>query len=466
MRKLTNSISQWRGAAVVVLISVVFLSLFASCQRHEAVNVQQSAAEHESHENASPNAMPSSVTQPNMEQSLKTEILGVCVLLPKEPSRLPAFAAAIKQAGFSWVQVDIPLSRINPSEGVYDFNYGNFEVALKTLSQSGLRILLKFLGQADWISRDPKGAHADWDDTLNLTPPRDKAKWQEVVQQVVRRYGAYCQAWQIGNEPDGGGFFRGSADDYMTYLEWTATAIRSVQPNAIIVAGELFRGLVEPNSHGDVLRKLVRRPELFDVLSVHYPLAPPEHAGGMEDYLQAMKEAKIVKPIWNTEQSAGITCDYLPEGATTYIRMEGGLRLSPLKAVAHSLALGCEKVFLFSWNYDQSSIGYRPDVQVECRVAATNLDGVNFVRKIDLNDRDLTIYLFRRRNGEHILTVWTEVKRKVVPLRIQAEQAVTVVNYKGDVQTLMPRNGRVQIVAEFCPKVVRNLDESVQVLRE
>lgn len=463
---MTISVSRWTGVAAVVLISVAFLSVLASCQRQRTVSVQQPAIETIAHESASPSTTPTNATQPNTTQSPSTQILGVCVLLPKEPSQLPAFAAAIKQAGFSWVQADIPLSRINPNEGVYDFNYGNFEVALKTLNQSDLRILLKFLGQADWISRDPKGAHADWDATLNLTPPRDKAKWQEVVRQVVRRYGAYCQAWQIGNEPDGGGFFRASADDYMAYLEWTATAIRSVQPNAIIVAGELFRGLVEPNSYGDVLRKLVRRPELFDVLSVHYPLAPPEHAGGMEDYLQAMREAKIVKPIWNTEQGAGITCDYLPEGATTHIRTEGGLRLSPLKAVAHSLALGCEKVFLFSWNYDQNSIGYRPDVQAECRVAATHLDGVNFVRKIDLQDRDLTIYLFRHRNGEHILTVWTEVKEKVVPLQVKAEQAVIVVNYKGAVQTLIPQNGRVQIVAEFCPKVVRNLKESVQILKD
>ncbi|MDW8026448.1 MAG: cellulase family glycosylhydrolase [Armatimonadota bacterium] len=328
-------------------------------------------------------------------QAQQTSFLGVCVLLPKESSQLLDFATAIKKAGFDWVQTDIPLSRINPREGVYDFNYANFEAALKAVRQAGLQLLLKFLGQADWISRDPKGAHADWNETLNLTPPRDKTKWQEVVRQVVRRYGAYCQAWQIGNEPDGGGYFSGSADDYMTYLEWTATAIRSVQPNAIIAAGELFCGLVEPNSYGDVLRKLVRRPDLFDVLSVHYPLAPPEHAGSMNDYLRAMREAKIIKPIWNTEQMAGVTCDYMPEGTTTHIRTEGGLRLSPLKAIAHSLALGCEKVFLFSWNYDQSSIAYRPDVQAECRVASTNLDGTSFVRKLNLGDRDLTIYIFR-----------------------------------------------------------------------
>ncbi len=396
----------------------------------------------------------------------QTPMLGVCVLLPKEPSHLPDFAAAIKKAGFGWIQTDIPLSRINPSEGVYNFNYGNFETALKVLRQEDLKILLKFLGQADWISRDPKGAHAHWDETLNLTPPKEKAKWQEIVRQVVRRYGAYCQAWQIGNEPDGGGFFRGSADDYMAYLEWTATAIRSIQPQATIVAGELFRGLVEPNSYGDVLRKLVRRPDLFDVLSVHYPLASPEHAGGMEDYLQAMREAKIAKPIWNTEQSAGITCDYMPEGATTHIGTEGGLRLSPLKAVAHSLALGCEKVFLFSWNYDKSGIAYRPDVQMECRVAATNLDGASFVRKIDLGDRDLTIYLFRKSGGEHLLTIWTEVKGKVLPLRVNAKGKVTVINHKGETQKLTAQNRFVRIAADFCPKVVSNLSESVEVERD
>ncbi len=395
----------------------------------------------------------------------KTPFLGVCVLLPKDPKELPAFASAIKRAGFGWVQTDIPLSRINPREGVYEFNYGNFEAALKVLRQSGLHLLLKFLGQADWISRDPKGVHADWDETLNLTPPKDKAKWQEVVRQIVRRYGAYCRAWQIGNEPDGGGYFHGSADDYMAYLEWTSTAIRSVQPEAIIVAGELFRGLVEPNSYGDVLRKLVRRPDLFDVLSIHYPLAPPQHAGGMEDYLRAMREARITKPIWNTEQGAGITCDYLPEGATTHIRTDGGLRLSPLKAVAHSLALGCEKVFLFSWNYDASSIGYRPDVQAECRVAAENLDGAFFARKLELGDKDLTAYLFRRYDGEHLLAVWTEVKGLKARLRLTSRQPVTVINHKGEKSILQPRNGQVSLVANFCPKVIRGLQEGVRVKR-
>jgi hypothetical protein len=185
----------------------------------------------------------------------------------------------------------------------------------------------------------------------------------------------------------------------------------------------------------------------------------------MEDYLQAMREARITKPIWNTEQSAGITCDYLPEGATTHIRTEGSLRLSPLKAVAHSLALGCEKVFLFSWNYDASSIGYRPDVQTECRVAAENLDGASFARKLELGDKNLTAYLFRRYDGEHLLTVWTEVKGLTAELRLTSGHSVTVIDHKGSTSVLQPQNGRVRLVADFCPKVVRGLKADVRVTR-
>ena len=115
--------------ALLVLAFVLCLTLAISCRQGQA-GVGQSIA----------------------GTSPQTPVLGVCVLLPKDPKEFPAFASAIKQAGFGWVQTDIPLSRINPREGVYEFNYGNFEVALKVLRQSGLHLLLKFLGQADWIS--------------------------------------------------------------------------------------------------------------------------------------------------------------------------------------------------------------------------------------------------------------------------------------------------------------------------
>lgn len=121
---------------------------------------------------------------------------------------LPRHVQALKKSRVRWIGLDIPLSRVDPDDGVYLWDYSDFEATLHALKAAGFRIALKFLGQADGISRAPHSAHADWDATLNLTPPREKAKWQRVVQQVVRRYGAYRDTWQIANEPDGGGYLR------------------------------------------------------------------------------------------------------------------------------------------------------------------------------------------------------------------------------------------------------------------
>lgn len=371
---------------------------------------------------------------------------GVLMVLP---ANIHKHVALLKRTKVRWVGLDIPLSRINPREGVYRWDWGGFEAALRVLKEAGLQISLKFLGQADWISREPSGAHADWDSTLNLTPPREKAKWQEVVRNVVRRYGAYCDVWQIGNEPDGGGYFRASGRDYITYLEWTSSAIRAVQKKATIVAGELFRG-EGVRGYSEVLPHLLRRPELFDVLSVHYPLAPPEHAAGMDEYRRALQKAGVRKPVWNTEQAAGASCRWAQEGTSTHPRTQGALALSPIKAYGHCLAMGIQKVFLMSWNYDDTGLYHREDLQSEYRTMVEQLDGARFVQRVETGSRDLVLYRFAR-GTKHLLLGWSEVQGKQGVLDISGDRAVGVVRYDGQSTTLSPKKGKVQVKIGFCP---------------
>ena len=390
-------------------------------------------------------------------------ICGVIAAPVKQASARGNDIPAMLRAGIRWVQLDIPLSRINPRAGEFLWNYGDYESGLRLFSRAGISPVLKFLGQADYLSEDPNGAHADWDETLNLTPPRDRQQWQGVVRRVIERYAEYCRHWQIGNEPDGGGYFRGSAEEYIRYLEWTATAIRAVQPRAVILGGELFRGQMQPGSYGDVLFRIVRRPDLFDVLGVHYPLARPEDAGPIEDYQQAMQWAGIRKPIWNTEQQALFPCEGAVPGTTTHIRTEGATRLSPLKAIGHCVALGMEKVFLFSWDYDEGGLAYRPELQRECAVAASELRGARAVSRLELGSRDLTVYLFRKPDGTRSLAFWTEVSGVTFRLTLQTRRPVRVVNHRGEAQTLQPLQGVVHVNAEFCPKVATGLEANSSV---
>lgn len=371
---------------------------------------------------------------------------GVLMVLPAD---IHKHVALLKRTKVRWVGFDIPLSRINPREGVYRWDWGGFEAALRVLKEAGLQISLKFLGQADWISREPSGAHADWDSTLNLTPPRNRAKWQEVVRNVVRRYGAYCSVWQVGNEPDGGGYFRGAGREYVTYLEWTSSAIRAVQKKATIVAGELFRG-EGVRGYSEVLPHLLRRPELFDVLSVHYPLAPPEHAAGMDEYRRALQKAGVRKPVWNTEQAAGASCRWAQEGTSTHPRTQGALALSPIKAYGHSLAMGIQKVFFMSWNYDDTGLYHREDLQSEYRTMVEQLDGARFVQRVETGSRDLVLYRFAR-DTKHLLLGWSEVQGKQGVLDIGGDRAVGVVRYDGQSTTLSPKRGKAQVKIGFCP---------------
>lgn len=397
-------------------------------------------------------------------QTRATEpLLGVIAAPLKRVDGRKKDVQAMKRAGIRWVQLDIPLSRINPKAGEFHWDYGEYEAGLRVFKQNGLLPVLKFLGQADYLSQDPKGAHADWDETLNLTPPREHQQWQEVVRRTVAQYGAHCRHWQIGNEPDGGGYFRGSAEDYIRYLEWTVTAIRSVQPNAVILGGELFRGQVEVGSYGDVLSRLVRRPDLFDVLSVHYPLGRPEDAGPMEDYQRAMRAAGIRKPIWNTEQQASVSCEGMPPGTTTHIRTEGATCLSPLKAVGHCIGMGMEKVFLISWDYDEGGLAYRPALFPECAVASRELAGTTPLRHENFGNRDLTTYLLRKGDGKGVLAFWTEVSGTTVPLIVETERSLRVVNHSGEARTLSSKGGVVRLTATFCPQVAIGFEPTARV---
>jgi len=148
-----------------------------------------------------------------------------------ELEKIPDIVHSLKLAGVRWLDIDIPLAHLNPQKGVYHWDYAgrtgraHFDAFARAAHKEGLCLMLKFLGQADWISkRSDKEVHAYWDPALNLSPPRKAEEWTEVVQAVVRRYRDRCDTWEIGNKPEGHGYFKGSDDEYMAYLETTARA--------------------------------------------------------------------------------------------------------------------------------------------------------------------------------------------------------------------------------------------------
>jgi xylan 1,4-beta-xylosidase len=71
----------------------------------------------------------------------------------------------------------------------------------------------------------------------NVTPPKSYEKWSDLIHALVKhwedRYGrAEVEKWyfEVWNEPDLGGFFAGTRDEYFKLYRVTAAAVKSVSP--------------------------------------------------------------------------------------------------------------------------------------------------------------------------------------------------------------------------------------------
>jgi hypothetical protein len=375
-------------------------------------------------------------------------------------------ARSLRSAGARWIDIDIPLARINPSEGVYDWETtgrsekSNFDAFVRAAHNENLCLMLKFLGQADWISkRTGKDVHASWDAALNLSPPSDPKKWAEVVAAVVKRYGDLCDTWEIGNEPEGHGYFKGSDEEYMAYLETTANAIRATQPNATIVAASLYNG-------GGVLPRLVRRPDLFDIMSVHYLTGPGPAESPIEHYRNALADSGTSKPIWNTESRGNKCAPTSPDESSAY--RSGARNQSPIKAFARNFALGVPRVFVFSWNLDEEpsfvNEDYSPKLcAVEYRTMTDYLEGARFVRAVAVGE-NLSGFQFRR-GGRDFLVAWSDRANYEptvsIPLLDEKGEPLGrdafIVDATGNTRKPVAEYGRITIDLTYRPIFIFNL---------
>jgi len=117
---------------------------------------------------------------------------------------------------------------VYPAHGVY--HWDSLDRCVDTIRRTGARPLMA-------ITLKPKVLFPVIDPTL--VHPTDYAEWEELVAQMVTHYrqrGSGIEYWEVFNEPDIGeiggcpGLF--TPEDYCTYYEHTARAIRRADPNA------------------------------------------------------------------------------------------------------------------------------------------------------------------------------------------------------------------------------------------
>ncbi|MCS6903110.1 MAG: hypothetical protein NZO41_02390, partial [Candidatus Bipolaricaulota bacterium] len=252
------------------------------------------------------------------------------------------FAEQIARLGIKWVHFDIPVNTENDVLTALDPPVPGF--VAQALANDVVPVF-KLIGGA------PPGAS------------NYNSAFYQNLRTVAQAYAGQVRYWIVGNEIDGCGWWSPCDPSlYVTFLRGVAQVIRSVEPNARILAADLYQG------DSQVLRQMLLAEQsdpaftLFDVLSVHYleegtgqALSPDGCCGSIETYRQVMQEYGIDKPIWNTEALSPLRGGlHWFQNETSYFR--GGQTvplLSPAKTVVGNLAVGAKKIFFFSYNYDQ-----------------------------------------------------------------------------------------------------------------
>ncbi|MBN8526441.1 MAG: beta-galactosidase, partial [Planctomycetes bacterium] len=101
--------------------------------------------------------------------------------------------------------------------------------------------------------------------------PREDA-WRTYVRAIAERYKDRIAIWEVWNEPDLEGFWKGSTDDYIRLLRMSHEELKRVKPDAVVMSGG-FAGVGSHPGHrlnpGLQERVLAEASDAFDIHAYH-----------------------------------------------------------------------------------------------------------------------------------------------------------------------------------------------------
>lgn len=143
----------------------------------------------------------------------------------------------IRTMVFSHVKQTLSWEDIEPQPGEWHFERG--DRLLDELERRGLKLVARLSDAPDWSH--PSVEDRDADGFIDA-PPDDLADWGEFCSQVATHYRGRISAYQIWNEPNLSrewGNRPPSAAEYVALLRVCSDAIRTADPEAILISAGL-----------------------------------------------------------------------------------------------------------------------------------------------------------------------------------------------------------------------------------
>jgi Tol biopolymer transport system component len=217
-------------------------------------------------------------------------------------------AYLVNDLGFDWAKGYVNWATVEPEPG--QWRWVDPDNIVTAYGDQQLNILMRVHGSPAWARPA---------DSALSHPPDDLADFAAFMTALASRYRGQVAAYEIWNEPNLNyewGYLEPDPAAYTAMLKTAYTAIKAVDPEALVISGGLATtGNGSANAAGDLtfLQGMYQAGAkgYFDAFGSHpyaYGLAPDQtHAGGLAlDRVQAQHEVMLAHddgatPIWITE---------------------------------------------------------------------------------------------------------------------------------------------------------------------
>jgi LysM repeat protein len=170
-----------------------------------------------------------SVTLPANQAANVGFAYGIAVHLPNQD--MAAVLTAATGLGVTWIQQEIDWALYEPSQG--NINWAPIDEMVDAMDSAGLNILLTVASAPGWAR----------DSNQESGPPADYQTYAAFIGQVAERYEGQVDAYEVWTEPNlrqEWNTSKGiSAASYVELLRLAYTAIKTVDPKAIVVSAGL-----------------------------------------------------------------------------------------------------------------------------------------------------------------------------------------------------------------------------------
>ncbi len=194
--------------------------------------------------------------------------------------------------------VDWP--RVEPVRGSFDFS--RLDKYVKLAEQHNIKLIYVLGNTPAWAAVDPTAASNEGLPGAS-SPPANAQDWQDFVEAVVSRYKGRIQAYEVWNEANLSGYWRGGLDGMLQLTQIAYRTIKQADPAATVLAPS-----VEARSGMDWLSKFLAGggADNTDAIAYHlYSTNPvPEQIVGYYQDVMAIGQ-QWNKPIWDTEVGWG-----------------------------------------------------------------------------------------------------------------------------------------------------------------